>query len=281
MGETRAGEAERPRPRSGTRLRRERLSQLLLERGSQTSIHDLTEHFGVSEATLRRDLVALSASGSLVRVYGGAAPARRVESTWREKANSHAESKLRIAQFAASELVFPGDIVLIDSGTTPAAVARKLADREDITVIVAGLAALLELAEGKADVLVLGGRFRRTSASFLGLAAYHLLDLIAPDVAFLGTDYLDPASGANFPDLEQAIFKSRVIARSARSWMVVDESKLVGSAPFRHWVRVEPPTGIVTVSPVGAQAGQVIDAFRHAGCTVHAVPPSDEPNTSA
>ena len=268
-------DSTRPRPRSGTRQRRERLAQLLQERGSSTSIHDLTEHFGVSEATLRRDLAALSETGDLLRVYGGAAPARRVEFTWREKATSYARSKLRIAQFAAAELVAPGDLVFIDSGTTPAAVARQLADRDDITIVVAGLAALLELADGRAKVIVLGGRLRRTSASFLGQAADHLLDLVSPDVAFLGTDYLDPRFGANFPDLEQAIFKSRVIARSARSWMVVDESKFEGSAPFRHWVKVEPPTGIVTVASDG-RAEQVQEAFRRAGCIVHALPENAE-----
>ena len=267
----------RPRPRSGTRLRRERLAQLLQDRGSSASIHDLIEHFGVSEATLRRDLAALSETGDLLRVYGGAAPARKVESTWREKATSYAASKLRIAQFAAAELVSPGDIVFIDSGTTPAAVARQLADRDDITVVVAGLAALLELADGNVNVLVLGGRLRRTSASFLGQAADHLLDLISPDVAFLGTDYLTPGPGANYPDLEQAIFKSRVIARSARSWLVVDESKFEGSAPFRHWVRVEPPTGIVTIATSSPAGHRALEGFRRAGCIVHAVPADAEP----
>lgn len=266
-------EKERPSPRRGTRARRERLAQLLVEQGSQIALRDLQGHFDVSEATLRRDLAALSDSGRLVRVYGGAAPARGVESTWREKAASYADSKVRIAQFAAAELVAPGDIVFIDSGTTPAAVARQLATREDITIVVAGLASLLELADGTVEVIVLGGRLRRKSASFLGQAADHLLDLIAPDVAFLGTDFLDPELGANFPDLEQAIFKSRVISRSTRSWFVVDESKFGDSAPFRHWTRIAPPTGIVTMSTTDGDQQRAISAFREAGCIVHDLTP--------
>lgn len=269
-----AVDREPPNPRRGTRARRERLAQLLVEQGSQIALRDLQSHFEVSEATLRRDLAALSESGRLVRVYGGAAPARGVESTWREKAASHADSKVRIAQFAAAELVAPGDIVFIDSGTTPAAVARQLATRDDITVVVAGLASLFELADGTVEVIVLGGRLRRRSASFLGQAADHLLDLIAPDVAFLGTDFLDPQLGANFPDLEQAIFKSRVIARSTRSWFVADESKFGVSAPFRHWTRIEPPTGIVTMATTDGHEQRAIAAFRKAGCTVHDLPPS-------
>lgn len=274
MSEPDVGETG-PNPRKGTRARREQLAALLRERGSQTTLTELVDHFGVSTATMRRDLAALSESGDLVRVYGGAAPARRAETTWREKATSHAASKSRIAQFAASELVHPGDVVFIDAGTTPAAVARQLADRDDITVVVAGLAALLELVDGSPEILVLGGRLRRTSASFLGQAADHLLDLVTPDVAFLGTDHLDPELGANYPDLAQALFKSRVVTRSRASWLVVDESKLGGEPPFRHWLPLSPSLGVVTIDTAAAEP--TLTQLRESGCIVHALPPATKP----
>lgn len=258
-----------PKTRASTLARRERLARLLADRGEAASIHDLTEEFGVSEATARRDLAALSEAGQLMRVYGGAVPTQRVEYTWREKASSHAESKLRIAEFAAAQLVAPGDLVFIDAGTTPAAVARALADRDDITIVTAGLSALLEVAEGRCHVIALGGRLRRPSASFLGTAADMMLDLLAPDVAFIGTDHLDPALGANYVDLEQAAFKTRVIGRSARSWIVVDESKFDGPAPFRHWAKLERRTGIITVAGAAPAA---LKAFREAGHAVHELP---------
>lgn len=248
------------------------MAQLVAEHGSSLSLGELQQRFEVSEATLRRDLAALSKEGKLMRVYGGVAPARQAEATWREKAAAHADSKVRIAQFVATELVSPGDVVFIDSGTTPAAVARLLAHRDDITVVVAGLAALLELADGAPEVVVLGGRFRRRSASFLGQAADYLLDLIAPDVAILGTDMLDPVLGANYPDLEQAIFKARVIGRSTASWFVGDESKIGRTPPFRHWMPIKAPTGIVTVEPRHEAGRAAIEAFRELGRTVHAVP---------
>ena len=269
MSEAPATAADKPRPRKRTRRRREQLAALLADRGASTSVHDLLAHFDVSEATLRRDLAALSEAGELVRVYGGAAPAHRSEFSWREKALEAAEAKRRIAEFAARELVASGDMVFIDAGTTPAAVARALRDREDVTLVIAGLAALLEVAEGNSRVVVLGGRLRRPSASFLGSAADLLLDLVTPDVAFLGTDYLDPVLGANYPDLEQAAFKSRVIGRSQRSWLVVDESKFPGPAPFGHWARLDARTGIVTTTPSDPAGQAALDAFVGAGHVVH------------
>lgn len=246
-----------------------RLATLLRERGTATSVHELIEVFGVSEATLRRDLAALSETGELVRVYGGAAPPQRVEFSWHEKAQQCASSKLLIAKFAAEHLVRSGDVVFVDAGTTPAAVARQLAEREDVTLVVAGLSALIEAADAKAQVVVLGGRLRRPSASFLGTSADLMLDLVRPDVAFLGTDHLDPEHGANYPDLEQAAFKSRVIRRSDRSWMVVDASKFDGPARFRHWAALDGRTGIVTVRPSRPAALARVEGFRSLGCAIH------------
>ncbi|MFT3875726.1 MAG: DeoR/GlpR family DNA-binding transcription regulator [Propioniciclava sp.] len=266
-------ESGTPHPRRGTRERRLRMAQLVAEQGSPISLHELQDRFDVSEATLRRDLAALSKDGKLVRVYGGVAPGRPAETTWREKAAAHADSKMRIAQFVASELISPGDVVFIDSGTTPAAVARQLAHREDVTVVVAGLAALLELADGAPNVIVLGGRFRRRSASFLGQAADLLLDMVSPDVAILGTDMLDPHLGANYPELGQAIFKARVIGRSTTSWFVGDESKIGHPPPFRHWTPIKAPAGIVTVRPSHQAGLDAIEAFRGAGVGVHVVAP--------
>lgn len=267
------------KPRSGTRRRRERLSELLQDLGEQASIRELTEHFGVSEATLRRDITALSESGDLLRVYGGAAPARKTETTWREKAANNGPSKRLIAKFSAAELVNPGDVVFIDAGTTPAAVGRELADRADITIVAAGLAGLLEVTEGKARVIVLGGQFRPTSASFLGPIADHLMDFLTPDVAFLGTDHLDPGYGANYPDPEQALFKNRVMGRANRNWLVVDETKFEGPAPFRHWAPLSRTTGIVTVLPAEEKSREAVEEFSRLGHPVHALSPDHETNT--
>ncbi len=256
-------------PRQTTAARRARLADILHDRGETVSVHDLTALFDVSESTLRRDLDALSRNGELIRTYGGATPAhQQTEFSWREKALTNAAAKNHIARLAASELVHSGDVVFIDAGTTPAAVARCLADREDITVVVAGLAALLELADSRCPVIVLGGRLRRPSVSFLGNVAGRILDMVTPDVAFLGTDHVDPHYGINYADIEQAAFKAAVLERSARSWVVADSSKLEGPPPFAHWAALGHHTGIVTSRPTDKAQSERIAALRQAGYNV-------------
>ena len=106
-----------------TEKRQEEILKLLEGNGSVT-VQELTDKFGASESTIRRDLNTLHNRGVLVKVFGGAIKnemkmqvkeeevARRIEYNKAEKE--------RIAKFAAS-LIVPGDFVYLDAGTTTGA----------------------------------------------------------------------------------------------------------------------------------------------------------------
>ncbi|NMB58750.1 MAG: DeoR/GlpR transcriptional regulator, partial [Chloroflexi bacterium] len=63
--------------------RLENITLLVDERGFLT-VRDLSEHFNVSEMTIRRDLQLLDELGKLQRTYGGAASINRVASQLRD-----------------------------------------------------------------------------------------------------------------------------------------------------------------------------------------------------
>jgi ribose transport system substrate-binding protein len=63
--------------------RLEHITLLVNERGF-LSVRDLSEHFQVSEMTIRRDLQVLDEEGHLQRTYGGAAPINRINSAVKE-----------------------------------------------------------------------------------------------------------------------------------------------------------------------------------------------------
>ena len=87
-----------------TETRQEEILRLLKEKGSVT-VTELTEHFGASESTIRRDLNALDKKGALVKVFGGAVQAEETLSTKEEKVSLreelNREEKIRIARYAA------------------------------------------------------------------------------------------------------------------------------------------------------------------------------------
>lgn len=136
--------------------KQERLSAILdrvAERGS-VDVNDLASTLGVSGATVRRDLQALSSGKLLVRTHGGAV-ARLVDT--RDGA-SHLNEKRRIGSAAAS-LVSDGAVVGFTGGTTTLEVARALAHRGDITFVTNAINIASELV-GRPGLrlVVIGGK---------------------------------------------------------------------------------------------------------------------------
>jgi DeoR/GlpR family transcriptional regulator of sugar metabolism len=241
-----------------------------LER-SQT-IEELCSHFGVSESTLRRDIDVLASEGLVWKIAGGSVTVRSPEPTWHEKEHQHLEAKTAMARYAAKYLVSHGDVVLLDSGTSAGSLAQCLADRSDLTIVVAGLTSLELLSESRSEVIVLGGRLRRPSASFLGPLAVAALEDMTPDVAFIGCDYLSQEDGLNCPEMDSAAFKSLAMKRSRKTWVMVDESKLTGEPREPFWAPMAEGAGVLTVVPTAAEARgrlEVLHAHAHEVRAVH------------
>ena len=108
-----------------------------VRRRGAVRVSELTELFGVSEMTVRRDLDTLAASGLVEKVHGGAtAPARATADEPGFEAKSHRQlrEKEAIAQ-AARRLVEPGQAIAVNSGTTTWRLAHYLHDVPDLTVV--------------------------------------------------------------------------------------------------------------------------------------------------
>jgi len=151
----------------------------LLEQKGQVTVRDLVDRFGISAVTARGDLDALASNGSAVRSHGGAV--RQMEASQdyplRFKEAQHHSEKVRIGR-AAAELVRPNEIVILDSGTTTAEVARQIRARklQAVTIITNALNIASELMDAPGiSVIVIGGLMRPVSCSFVGPQAEAML----------------------------------------------------------------------------------------------------------
>ncbi len=98
--------------------RQNKIVELVLERG-QVEIPHICELFGVSDMTARRDLNELDRQGLLRRVHGGATAnlGRSYEPSFQTRAVKNQEAKTAIG-LKAAELVYDGDSIALDVGTT-------------------------------------------------------------------------------------------------------------------------------------------------------------------
>jgi DeoR/GlpR family transcriptional regulator of sugar metabolism len=233
-----------PGPRTGTRLRRDKLVTHLRSGGA--GISDLAARFDVSASTIRRDLAALAHDGRVMRTYGGAVePGHGREPTLHAKERTHWAEKDGIGN-AAAAMVSTGDVLLLDAGTTVGRLAWHLRQRDGITVVTNGMSALMALADAPGiEVIMLGGRLRRPNEAFIGPEAERALHRFRPDLAFLGADGLEPSRGINCPSLEQAGLKELMASTARETWVLADHSKLAAE-PFTYWAVMPPGTGIIT-----------------------------------
>src|SRR5215207_1580347 len=199
------------------------------------NVEDLSARLGVTSSTIRRDLALLTAQGKLARTYGGALSLEpHPEASLRQRLGEAYAAKRAIATWAAAQII-PGETVLLDGGSTTAALAQVLVSFTNLSVSTVGLTALDVLAEAESiEVLVLGGRLRPLSQSFIGPVTESALDRMTFDRAFMGADGVHPDRGINEKDLEQTRLKELMMARADHVYVLAHGAK-IGEAPFHAW----------------------------------------------
>lgn len=213
------------------------------------NVEDLSLHFGVSESTIRRDLAEMANSGRIVRTYGGAALSQegRRESSLDERIHIHRARKDAIARLAASQ-IHEGETLILDAGTTTAALARHLRGRRELHVITNNITAVMTLSnEPEISLTVLGGSFRKMSMGTVGSLAEMTLSRMTADKVFLGADGLVAGRGLCEASQEQAALKEKMIERASEVFVLADASKL-GFAGQQAWTPLDRPWTLITDS---------------------------------
>ncbi|MET3804137.1 DeoR family transcriptional regulator of aga operon [Nakamurella sp. UYEF19] len=248
-------------------MRRQVRHTAILERVGDSRAIEVTElatSLGVSEATIRRDLQALSRSGLLLRTHGGAvANDVGAELHIRVKAAMRQEEKIRIGR-AAAELVDEGAVVGMTGGTTALELARALSARRNITVVTNAINIAAELVGNKRLHLVVIGGIARWSAELVGPAAEVMLAGYHLDVAFIGVDGLTAEQGCTTYD-EMEAQTDRAFLRQSRRAVVIADSSKIGVVRFAQITPLSRVDDVVTDR--GAHPAD-LDELRAAGVRV-------------
>ena len=208
-----------------TQQRRHGIMQLLLERG-EVSVDQLVQLFDTSEVTIRKDLTVLENNGFLVRRYGGALlmPQELIED---EQEDFLSERKLSIAKRAA-ERILDHNRIIIDSGTTTAALIKQLNNKQGLVVMTNSMYVANELRslENEPTLLMTGGTWDKASESFQDKVAEQVLRSYNFDQLFIGADGIDFDRGTT--TFNELVGLSQVMAEVAREVIVMVESQKIG-----------------------------------------------------
>lgn len=186
------------------------------------SVAELATKYGVSQVTIRSDLRELQKDGLIQRIHGGAAS--KSDERIDNRLNAHYEIKLRIAERAA-QLVESGETIFIESGSTNALLAKKLAETRDVTIVTNSYFIANFVRDfPRTKIVLLGGDYQSDSEVCVGPLARQTLQFFFVDKLFIGSDGFSE-EGFTCNDMLRADIAAAMAKRAKRAIILTDSSK--------------------------------------------------------
>lgn len=235
-----------------------------LARDGQLVAKALSQELEISEDTVRRDLRELAAEGRLLRVHGGALPASAAVADLPTREHIATTDKQALGRVGAA-MVKPGQLVILDGGTTALQVARHLPADLRATIVTHSLTVALELARHpRLEIITLGGRLFRHSMVNVGAAVIEAAQRMRADLYVMGVTGVHPEVGLSTGDHEEAAVKRALHRCAAETVVLASPEKLGAASPF-----VIAPVGeLATLVVPSKTAPEVLRPYRATGITV-------------
>lgn len=208
--------------------RQQKISELIKENG-KISVTEITQKFGISDESARRDLRFLEQKGLCKRTYGGAILLRQVKIT-SPKNRQYNDMVIfpnykAIAEIAVNRIK-DNDIVYITSGSFGHIIISLLPENIRFTAVVnsVDLAQELRFYEN-VDVYVAGGKMRK-SGSVVDTIATEFISRLHFDICFISGGGLTAEFGLSNGSDETAAFQRAVLKNSRQKYLLLPSSKI-------------------------------------------------------
>jgi len=208
------------------RMRRENIVDYILEVG-QVSMDSLSEKFGVSVLTIRRDLLYL-VEKHLVKKneYNQYIAYEDVALIigYDQRMRTNLREKTAIAN-KALEFVKEGDFLGVDSSSTTLILCKMFTHMQNLSVVTTSQILPIMLENyNNITMMSTGGVALRGHASYVGPITLSTISMFHYDKVFLSTSALDANLG--FGDVSEELnLKTKFIERADQSFVLCDSSK--------------------------------------------------------
>ena len=182
----------------------------LLDKKRSVTVPEIKDVLGVSESTIRRDIIALDQEGRLTKVFGGAIALRTAQIVNKElsmvqKKDLQIAEKQAIARYAAS-LIERDDCVYLDAGTSTGWMIEYIREAQ-ATYVTNALSLAKRLADKGFHVILIGGEPKSSTDAIVGAEAVVNLQKYHFSKGFFGVNGVDRTSGFTTPDAREAMVK--------------------------------------------------------------------------
>lgn len=249
--------------------RKNEILEYIAEHGT-IKIQEISDMFGISDMTARRDLNDLDRKGLVRRIHGGAVAnlGRSYEPPFQTRSSKNEKRKKLIGKSAA-KLIYDGDSISLDVGTTTLEVARNLGSKRNLTIVtnclqIANLLVGTLSLEVDARLIITGGIVRPRELSMIGNIPEEVYSNYHTDKAFIGIGGISLENGLTEYNIEDSQIKKILLQNSLEKIVLADSSKF-GVTTFNTIGPLESVDTIITDS--GAPA-PMVEAIRNLGINV-------------
>ena len=219
-----------------------RIRQILayLKARKSCTLKELMDAFGVSSATIHRDVAILAKRDAVERVRGGLiynetpAPSGNA-AAYQERVVAHRSEKIIVAQ-KALHVIEEGDIIFLDSSTTVYELALLLTHGEfdHLTIITNAIPVMHLFRKFPAhwSLIGLGGNYDPQLNSILGISALEQLARYNLTKAFVSGFGLDDKTATTNHEHQAEILRTGLDAADKR-YLLIDHTKLGRKGLYR------------------------------------------------
>jgi DeoR family glycerol-3-phosphate regulon repressor len=233
------------------------------------AIEALSQHFGVTTQTIRRDINALCRQRLLRRYHGGAGLSSSVENVaYTARQVMCLEEKRRIARLVASHIPDQASL-FITLGTTAEEIAKALRDHKGLRIITNNLhVATLMSGYPGCEVIVAGGVVRGRDHGITGESTVAFINQFRTDFALIGISGIDEDGTLLDFDYHEVHVLQAVIANARNTWLAADHTKFGRNA----LVRLAQLSAIDALFTDRAPPPRLAAALAEAGAQLHIAP---------
>lgn len=207
----------------------------IIRQQKRATVNELAELLNISRETIRRDLTALAKSGKVQKFHGGASIGSTFEEgPFSERMGENVGAKTKIAA-TASQIISPGETILIDTGSTSVFFAEKLAEIPNLTVITnsSEIARIISSFSNNSTVYLLGGQYSSCNRQTVGNLVVSQIQLFRAHHAILTIGAIDGQTGIMDYSIEEAQIAQAMIAQAGSLTVIADSSKFDRIASFK------------------------------------------------
>ena len=208
-------------------LERRNLILEQLQEEKRVVVSELSQKFGVSEETIRRDLDKLDRDGLAVKSYGGAVINENtsIDMPFNVRKKRNVSGKQKMAEIIAG-LIEDGDHITLDASTTAIFIAKAIKQKQRLTVLTNSIEVIIELSGvSEWNIISSGGKLKEGYLALVGTNTIEIFSSYNVEKAIVSGKGFDMEKGLTDSSDEFAKPKQMMLKSAKQKIIAVDRTK--------------------------------------------------------